>query len=89
MKPGKATCSKCGSENINRNGLSKRGKQTYLCCDCGRRFCLNPSNKVNPVIVDIANSLLGEKVPVSVVAKATRLSKSFLYGISKEMEELK
>ena len=29
-------CYHCGSENIVRHGLTKNGKQRYLCHDCGR-----------------------------------------------------
>jgi transposase-like protein len=79
-----ATCPKCGSEQVHKNGLSKRGKQTYLCCDCGRRFCLNPSNRISPVVKSIVIRLLKENVPVAVVATATGLSKSFLYEISRK-----
>ena len=32
----KLMCCHCGSTNIVRNGLTKNGKQRYLCNDCGR-----------------------------------------------------
>lgn len=30
-------CPECKSEHINKNGR-KRGKQNYICVDCGRQF---------------------------------------------------
>ena len=33
-------CPECSSTHINKNGI-KRGKQNYLCVDCGRQF-INP-----------------------------------------------
>lgn len=35
-------CPDCLSEDISRNGYNDRGKQSYKCRDCGRRFVLNP-----------------------------------------------
>jgi insertion element IS1 protein InsB len=38
-------CPNCGSEDIMKNGTTRRGKQTYKCRDCGRQFVENPQWK--------------------------------------------
>jgi insertion element IS1 protein InsB len=40
-------CPRCGSDNIVKNGRTRRGKQNYLCRDCGRQFVENPQWKPN------------------------------------------
>ncbi|MDR2740665.1 MAG: IS1 family transposase, partial [Treponema sp.] len=34
----KIKCPLCHSPNITRNGKKSKGKQNYLCKDCGRQF---------------------------------------------------
>jgi len=41
-------CSRCGSQNIVRNGRTPYGKQQYRCGDCGRYSVLEPSQKYSP-----------------------------------------
>ncbi len=38
-------CTRCGSDNIVRNGKTPYGKQQYKCKDCGRYSVLEPSVK--------------------------------------------
>ncbi|MBF6594461.1 MAG: IS1 family transposase [Thermaceae bacterium] len=38
-------CTRCGSENIVRNGTTPYGKQQYKCKDCSRYSVLEPSVK--------------------------------------------
>ena len=42
MKP-YLLCPACGSDDIMKNGTTRRGKQNYKCRDCGRQFVENPS----------------------------------------------
>lgn len=44
MKP-YLLCPNCGSDDIMRNGTTRRGKQNYKCRDCGRQFVENPQWK--------------------------------------------
>ncbi|NER85156.1 MAG: IS1 family transposase [Leptolyngbya sp. SIO1D8] len=37
-------CPDCQSDHIRKNG-HRRGKQNYLCLDCGRQFVANPTIK--------------------------------------------
>jgi transposase-like protein len=32
----KLKCYHCGGDRLGRNGLTRNGKQRYLCSDCGR-----------------------------------------------------
>lgn len=41
-------CTRCGSENIVRNGKTPYGKQQYKCKECGRFSVLEPSEKYSP-----------------------------------------
>ena len=38
-------CSRCGSQNIVKNGLTPYGKQQFKCNDCRRYSVLEPSEK--------------------------------------------
>lgn len=35
-------CPNCGSDDIMKNGTTRRGKQNYKCRDCGRQFVEDP-----------------------------------------------
>ena len=39
------TCPTCGSHDISKNGMTRRGKQNYKCRDCGRQFVEDPQWK--------------------------------------------
>jgi insertion element IS1 protein InsB len=36
------TCPTCGSHDISKNGMTRRGKQNHKCRDCGRQFVEDP-----------------------------------------------
>jgi transposase-like protein len=38
-------CPSWGSDDIMKNGTTRRGKQNYKCRDCGRQFVENPQWK--------------------------------------------
>ena len=40
-------CTKCGSDNIIKNGYNGSGKKQYLCKDCGARRILESEKKYN------------------------------------------
>jgi len=44
MKP-HILCPTCGSDDIMKNGTTRRGKQNYKRRDCGRQFVENPQWK--------------------------------------------
>jgi transposase-like protein len=40
-----ASCTKCGSTNLRRNGKTAAGKQKYACKDCGAYGSVNPTDR--------------------------------------------
>jgi len=40
-----ATCTKCGSNNLRRNGKTAAGKQKYACKDCGAYGSVEPTDR--------------------------------------------
>jgi IS1 family transposase/transposase-like protein len=72
-------CPTCGSNDINKNGTTRHGKQNYKCRDCGRQFVENPQWK--PVSDDtktIINRMLLEKIPLAGIARSLHLSEAWL-----------
>ena len=73
------TCPTCGSHDISKNGMTRRGKQNYKCRDCNRQFVEDPQWKLKDkdtfALVDL---LLLEKIPLAGIARATGGSESWL-----------
>ena len=73
------TCPTCGSHDISKNGITRRGKQNYKCRDCNRQFVEDPQwkpkDKNEQSLVDL---LLLEKIPLAGIARATGVSESWL-----------
>ncbi len=40
-------CSRCGSENIRKNGKDRHGQQKYHCKECNAYRTLGPSRRAN------------------------------------------
>jgi insertion element IS1 protein InsB len=60
------TCPTCGSHDISKNGMTRRGKQNHKCRDCGRQFVEDP--QWQPKAKDtfgLVNLLLLKKIPAS------------------------
>jgi transposase-like protein len=36
-------CPTCGSDDVMKNGMTRRGKQNHKCRECGRQFVENPN----------------------------------------------
>lgn len=78
MKPS-LLCPTCGSDDIMKNGTTRRGKQNYKCRDCGRQFVENPQWK--PQDQDtyaLIDRLLLERIPLAGIARVLQLSESWL-----------
>jgi IS1 family transposase/transposase-like protein len=74
-------CSNCGSEDIMKNGTTRRGKQNYKCRDCGRQFVENPQwKRREPDSTTMIDRLLLEKIPLAGIARVLKLSESWLQG---------
>jgi len=74
-------CPECLSEDIMKNGTTRRGKQNYKGRDCGRQFVENPQwkrrAKESTVMID---RLLLEKIPLAGIARVLKLSESWFQG---------
>ncbi len=72
-------CPNCGSEDIMKNGTTRRGKQNYKCRDCGRQFVENPQwRRREPDSKAMIDRLLLEKIPLAGIARVLKLSASWL-----------
>ena len=73
------TCPTCGSHDISKNGTTRRGKQNYKCRDCGRQFVEDPQWKPKDKdTFSLVELLLLEKIPLAGIARATKVSESWL-----------
>jgi transposase-like protein len=80
MKP-YLLCPTCESDDIVKNGTTRRGKQNYKCRDCGRQFVENPQWK--PKSTDskaMIDRLLLEKIPLAGMARVMQISEAWLQG---------
>lgn len=78
MKP-YLLCPSCGSDDIMKNGTTRRGKQNHKCRDCGRQFVENP--QWQPKAKDtygLIDRLLLERIPLAGIARVLQLSESWL-----------
>jgi IS1 family transposase/transposase-like protein len=78
MKP-YLICPSCDSDDIIKNGTTRRGKQNYKCRDCGRQFVEDPQWK--PIGSDrtaMIDRLLLEKIPLAGIARAVQVSEDWL-----------
>jgi insertion element IS1 protein InsB len=88
MKP-YLICPTCGSDDVMKNGTTRRGKQNYKCRDCGRQFVEDPQWKaIDPdrkAMVDVSklrlrHRLLMERIPLAEIARVMQLSADWLQG---------
>lgn len=78
MKP-YLICPTCGSDDIMKNGTTRRGKQNYKCRDCGRQFVENPQwQPIGPDRTAIIDRLLLEKIPLAGIARVMQVSEDWL-----------
>ena len=78
MKP-YLICPTCGSDDVMKNGMTRRGKQNHKCRDCGRQFVENP--KWQPKNTDTLAKielLLLERISLAGIARVMGVSKSWL-----------
>lgn len=78
MKP-YLLCPNCGSDDIMKNGTTRRGKQNHKCRDCGRQFVEDPQWKpIDPDRKAMVDCLLLEKIPLAGIARVMNLSQDWL-----------
>ena len=72
-------CPSCAAAHVVRNGRNQSGTPTFLCRGCGRRFVAEP--KAGPVpeaTRQLVRRLLGERLGVRAIARATGSSRSWV-----------
>ena len=73
------SCPTCGSDDIMKNGTTRRGKQNHKCRDCGRQFVEDPQWKPKDKdIIALVNLLLLEKIPLAGIVRTVGVSASWL-----------
>lgn len=73
------TCPNCGSQHTVKNGKIHNQKPKYQCQNCKRQFIENPTNKViNKDTIELIDRLLLEKIPLVGIARAARVSETWL-----------
>jgi insertion element IS1 protein InsB len=86
MKP-YLICPTCGSDDVMKNGTTRRGKQNYKCrvhlrrgeALCGRQFVENPQWKpIEPDRKATIDRLLLEKISLAGIARVMKLSEDWL-----------
>ena len=64
------TCPKCASSKTVKNGHIHNGKQRFLCCECGRKFVENPSQKlIDQATRELIDRLLLERISLAGIAR--------------------
>ena len=72
-------CPTCGSDDVMKNGMTRRGKQNHKCRDCGRQFVQNPQAEPNgPDRLSKIKLLLLERILWAGIAGVMGVSESWL-----------
>jgi insertion element IS1 protein InsB len=81
MKP-YLICPTCGSDDVMKNGMTRRGKQNHKCRECGRQFVENPqwTPKDTDTLAKIELLLL-ERISLAGIARVMGVSRSWLLAL--------
>jgi insertion element IS1 protein InsB len=81
MKP-YLICPTCGSDDVIKNGMTRRGKQNHKCRECGRQFVENPqwTAKDTDTLAKIELLLL-ERISLAGIARVMGVSESWLLAL--------
>ncbi|XHX81185.1 MAG: IS1 family transposase [Stenomitos frigidus ULC029] len=72
-------CPNCGSNDINKNGTTRHGKQNYKCRDCERQFVEDPKwQRISDDTQATVKRMLLEKTPLAGIARSLQSSQSWL-----------
>jgi insertion element IS1 protein InsB len=85
-------CPTCGSDDIVKNGLTRRAKQNHKCRDCGRQFIEDPQWKPIDRPIDrstfaLIDLMLLERIPLAGIARVLSLSESSLQQYVNQLYE--
>ncbi len=67
-------CPTCGSDDIVKNGLTRRARQNHKCRDCGRQFVEDaqwkPSDRpTDPSTFKLIDLMLLERIPLAGISR--------------------
>jgi transposase-like protein len=72
-------CRRCAATHVVRNGPNSAGTPTFRCRACGHRFVVDPQKgPVSDDQKDLIRRLLGERLSLRAIARATGHSRSWL-----------
>ena len=72
-------CPICGSDDVMKNGMTRRGKQNHKCRDCGRQFVEHPQAQLKgPDTLSKIKLLLLERISLAGIARVMGVSESWL-----------
>jgi insertion element IS1 protein InsB len=78
MKP-YLICPSCGSDDVMKNGMTRRGKQNHKCRDCGRQFVEDPQwAPRDRDTCQLINLMLLERLSLAGIARVLSISESWL-----------
>ncbi len=82
-------CPTCRSDDIVKNGLTRRAKQSHKCRDCGRQFVedLQWQPIDRSVAIDLIDLMLLERIPLAGIARDLSLSESSLQQYVNQLYE--
>ena len=81
-------CLTCGSDDIVKNGLTRRAKQNYKCRDCRRQFVEDPQWKpIDRSTFDFVDLMLLERIPLAGIARVLSLSEGSLQQYVNQLYE--
>lgn len=74
-------CPSCNGNEVVSNGFTKSKKRIYRCKICGKQFVENPCRRrINEDTWAMVDSLLRDGVKISIIQRATSISKRHLYS---------
>ncbi len=72
-------CPQCNSQQVVKNGHIHNGKQRFKCCECGRQFVENPTNKIITAQTKVLiERLLLERISLAGIARVVQVSEKWL-----------
>ena len=84
-------CPTCGSDDIVKNGLTRRARQNHKCRDCGRQFVEDPQwwtdRPIDRSTIDLVDLMLLERIPLAEIARVLSLSESSLQQYVNQLYE--
>ena len=79
-------CPSCRATHVVRNGRNRSGTPTFLCRGCGHRFVADPqAGPVPQATRDLILRLLGERLSLRAIARATGVARSWLQRFVNEL----